>query len=100
MSQMATTLTPGTFSMCLSKYDPRLPTPMKATRTVSLGDCAERIAALPASATEVLIKLRRVKLSFFMGFFENFYCKGRSLAAPRSVRRGSVGRGCAGGGSG
>src|SRR5215469_14064797 len=59
-SQIATTLTPGTFSMCRSRNEPRLPTPMKATRTESFGDCAESKAA-PLRAAGVERKRRRVK---------------------------------------
>src|SRR6185503_5554523 len=41
---------------------------MKATRTVSLGDWAGSSAALPATAMDVLTKLRRVKAGSFIRF--------------------------------
>ena len=47
---------PGIFSNVRSKYEPRFPTPIIATRMVSLGDCAASSAGI---ATAVLITSRR-----------------------------------------
>ena len=48
-SQTATTWAPGTFSMACKSAVPRLPVPMKATRSASPRVCADKIAGAPAT---------------------------------------------------
>src|ERR1700687_5251938 len=48
-SQSATTFTPGILSKFFKSYDPRLPTPITATRMVLFGDWAASSAGIAAA---------------------------------------------------
>src|ERR1051325_5469097 len=79
MSQIATTVMPGTVSICFSRNEPRLPTPMKATRIVSFGDWPFTRRDDPSEATLALRNERR--LSSIMPLILS--CAARPEVLPR-----------------
>src|SRR6516165_6456102 len=89
ISQIATTVMPGTVSMCFRRKDPRLPTPMKATRTVSLGDCPLSSSEDPSETAVDFSSRRRLRSVMPLILLLNA-ANGRFPATIGRVDRGAI----------